>query len=107
MCDAVGIGGFLVDHVTLHRSCRVDPFAREFGITACAQVELGMVRVPVVGHEGRFTIGYSDMYQGIVQLLPGLDRVAQLFQGFHDQQGLKALFGQCAFQGLHGHALPW
>ena len=103
--DAMGLRCLLVDHVALRRAGGIHAFARKLGIAPGLFVELGVVRVPVVGHKGRIAIGHGHMDQRVIQFFPGLDGVAQFFQRFHDQQGLEIFLGQSAFDWQDGDAL--
>ena len=102
--DLVLVGGALVDHVTLRSAGGEHALARELGVAARRLVELGVVRVPVVGDEGGIALGHRDVGQRVVHLAEGLHVVAELLQGLHHQQGLKVLFDQRTFQRQHAHA---
>ncbi len=99
--DLVAVGGFLVDHVALAGARGIHAFARQLGITTSAFVELRMVRVPVVGHEGGVAAGHGDVRQRVLDFLDRQHVVAQFSQSAGHQNGLESFFGQRALQGQH------
>ena len=94
--DVVLVGGFLVDQVALRRAGRVHAPARELDVAAGGFIELGVMRVPVVGHEGGVAVGHGNVRCGVFDFLDGLHVVAKLRERTADQQRLESLFGQCA-----------
>ncbi|MNV63732.1 hypothetical protein D3C71_1563390 [compost metagenome] len=103
--DLVLLGRLLVDQITLRSILRISPRARQLGVAARIFVEVGVQRIPVVGHERGVPVGNRHVGCGVLDLLDGLHGVAQLLQRAAHQQGLKGFFGNRALQRLHGDAL--
>ena len=103
--DLVFFGRFLVDQIALHGAVGVFTLAVQLVSATGVFVEVGVQRIPVVGHEGGVAIGDGDVGGGVFHLFNRLHVVAQLLQRAVDQQGLEGLFRYRALQRLHLDAL--
>src|SRR5690606_27097104 len=93
--------------IALYRIGRVHTFAIKLGITASLFIKVGLQRVPVRREEGGITIGDGKVSCRIFHFLYRLYIVTELFQRFHDQQGLEGFFSNRAFEWQYFHALAW
>ena len=103
--DAIGIGGFLVDQVTLQTPLRVDAFAVKLRFTTRLVEEIDVQGIPVICKKGRVAVADRDVSRRVLDLLDRLYVVTKSLQGLHDQQGLEGLLGNGTLQRLNDDAL--